>query len=78
MEEEFTNYIKVCAYDYQKVAFLELYKIIVDDLYNEVKEKAQQGIFANKTYRDIKLSFFLPAYIVFDNAVEMKIIRIDK
>lgn len=73
----YANYVRKSRYVYQKTAFIELYKRLVKELHDSIQKRAQSGIFANKTYREINFNVDLPAYLVVETAEKIKIIRIN-
>lgn len=77
-EKKFANYINNCDYNYQKTMFVELYKFLVEDMYNAIQKKAQLGHYAHKTYQNFDLDMYLPIYLIVETTNEMQIIRIDE
>lgn len=76
-ENLYANYVRKSRYAYQKTAFIELYKRLVKDLYDNIQKKAQSGFYANKTYREINYNMDLPMYLVVETTEKVKIIRIN-
>lgn len=77
-EEKFANYIENCNYNYQKTAFIELYKLLIEDIYKIIQKKAQLGEYAYKTYQNMNFDIYPPIYLIVEKTNEIEIIEINE
>ena len=76
-EDQFSRLIKRTKIKYHKTAYVELYKILVEDLYEDILKRAHEGEYSQKDHTQMANSpIMVSMYILVETNENIKILKV--